>query len=54
MNLITLDNLLPYWSIPHLHANAMILINIVGALLLGMIVGYPLRQNSCRVKFLIH
>jgi putative Mg2+ transporter-C (MgtC) family protein len=40
MNLITLDNLLPYWSIPHLHANAMILINIVGALLLGMIVGY--------------
>jgi putative Mg2+ transporter-C (MgtC) family protein len=40
MNLLTLDNLLPYWSIPHLHANAMILINIVGALLLGMIVGY--------------
>lgn len=40
MTAITLDNLLPYWSIPHLHANAMILINIVGALLLGMIVGY--------------
>ena len=40
MNPISLDNLLPYWSIPHLHANAMILINIVGALLLGMIVGY--------------
>lgn len=40
MDLTTLNNWLSYWSIPHLQANAMILINIVGALLLGMIVGY--------------
>ena len=40
MNAIDFDTWLTYWSAPHLQANAMILLNIVGALLLGMIVGY--------------
>ncbi|MDD1622739.1 MAG: MgtC/SapB family protein [Methylococcaceae bacterium] len=40
MNPITPETLQSYWSTPQVEASIMILMNIVGALLLGMIVGY--------------
>ena len=40
MNPITADILFSYWSVAQLEINLMILMNIVGALILGMAVGY--------------
>lgn len=40
MNPISTETLFSYWSTPQVEASIMILMNIVGALLLGMIVGY--------------
>ena len=40
MNPIAPDRLISYWSVAQLEASVLILMNIVGALLLGMIVGY--------------
>ena len=40
MNPISSDRLISYWSTAQLEASLVILMNIVGALLLGMIVGY--------------
>jgi putative Mg2+ transporter-C (MgtC) family protein len=40
MNPISTHTLFSYWSMPQVEASVMILMNIVGALLLGMIVGY--------------
>jgi len=40
MNPIKTETLFSYWSTPQVEASIMILMNIVGALLLGMIVGY--------------
>lgn len=40
MNPISIETLYSYWSTPQVEASALILMNIVGALLLGMIVGY--------------
>ncbi|MDT4332893.1 MgtC/SapB family protein [Methylomonas sp. MED-D] len=40
MNPISPDILLSYWSTPQIEVNVVILMNIVGALLLGMVVGY--------------
>lgn len=40
MNVISVHNLLSYWSGTQLEANLLILANIVGALFLGMLVGY--------------
>lgn len=40
MNPISQASLISYWSTPQVEASIMILMNIVGALLLGMIVGY--------------
>ncbi len=34
------DMLFPFWSIPQLEVNGIIVLNLAGALLLGMIVGY--------------
>ena len=41
-----LGNLQQYWSAPFLAANAFIGINLVGALLLGMLVGYERSYNG--------
>ncbi len=40
MNPISTETLFSYWSTPQVEASVMILMNIIGALLLGMIVGY--------------
>lgn len=40
MNLISTEMLFSYWSTPQVEASIMILMNILGALFLGMIVGY--------------
>lgn len=40
MNPISSGQLFSYWSMPQLEISVMILLNIVGALFLGMIVGY--------------
>lgn len=40
MDLLSFENLHAYWSNAQIQANFLILLNIVGALLLGMIVGY--------------
>lgn len=40
MTLLTPDSLLAYWSTPMIQANIMIFFNLVGALLLGLLVGY--------------
>ncbi|MGZ4959484.1 MAG: MgtC/SapB family protein [Methylomonas sp.] len=40
MNPISVETLFSYWSTPQVEASVIILMNIVGALLLGMIVGY--------------
>jgi putative Mg2+ transporter-C (MgtC) family protein len=38
--MISMDSLLAYWSRPELATNALLLLNIFGALLLGLLVGY--------------
>jgi len=35
-----IDSLLSYWSAPHLLANFLIILNLIGALLLGLALGY--------------
>lgn len=40
MKPISTESLFSYWSLPQVEASAVIVMNIVGALLLGMIVGY--------------
>ena len=35
-----IDTLISYWSMPELRANGMVLLNLVGAWLLGLLVGY--------------
>ena len=40
MNPITADILFSYWSVTQIEVNVMILMNILGALILGMAVGY--------------
>jgi len=40
MNMLSYDVLSTYWSAPFLEANINIFLNILGALLLGMLVGY--------------
>ncbi len=40
MNLISFENLHSYWSSAQIEANFLILMNILGALMLGMVVGY--------------
>jgi putative Mg2+ transporter-C (MgtC) family protein len=40
MNLLSNSQLLAYWSASQLEANVLILLNIVGSLFLGMILGY--------------
>lgn len=40
MDLISMENMQSYWSEPQIEANLLILANILGALLLGMMVGY--------------
>ncbi len=40
MNLLSAESLMAYWSAPELEANGVILCNLVGALLLGFVVGY--------------
>lgn len=40
MSPISIQNLLAYWSSPQVEASMLILMNILGALFLGMIVGY--------------
>ncbi len=40
MHLLDANELSVYWSQPFLSANAFVLLNLVGALLLGMLVGY--------------
>lgn len=40
MNILSLDSLQTYWSAPQMEANLLILANILGALFLGMAVGY--------------
>ncbi len=39
-NLLSAESLWAYWSAPQMAANAVILCNLVGALLLGFVVGY--------------
>lgn len=40
MNIISIENMQAYWSTVQVEANILILVNITGALLLGMVVGY--------------
>ncbi|MEI8574895.1 MgtC/SapB family protein [Methylomonas sp. WH-1] len=40
MNPISPDRLISFWSLAQLEASVVILMNIVGALFLGMVVGY--------------
>jgi putative Mg2+ transporter-C (MgtC) family protein len=40
MNPISPESLISYWSVAQLEASALILMNIIGALFLGMVVGY--------------
>lgn len=40
MNLLSFETLYAYWSAPFMAANITIFLNILGALLLGMLVGY--------------
>ena len=40
MNILSVESLMTYWSAPFLAANITIFFNILGALLLGMLVGY--------------
>lgn len=38
--MLSLSHLLTYWNGPPLHANLLIIFNLIGALLLGMVIGY--------------
>ena len=40
MNLLSLESLTSYWSAPEVAINIVVLFNLLGALLLGMLVGY--------------
>ena len=40
MNLLSLESLTSYWSAPEVAINVIVLFNLLGALLLGMLVGY--------------
>lgn len=40
MSLLTLDSLASYWSTPIVEANILVFFNLLGALLLGLLVGY--------------
>lgn len=40
MTLLSFDSLASYWSLPILEANIIIFFNLLGALLLGLVVGY--------------
>lgn len=40
MSLLTLDSLATYWSLPVVEANVVVFFNLLGALLLGLLVGY--------------
>ncbi|MCK9283550.1 MAG: MgtC/SapB family protein [Rhodocyclaceae bacterium] len=40
MNILTLDFLRSFWSIPEVGVNVVIFMNLLGALLLGLVVGY--------------
>ena len=40
MTLLSFDSLSAYWSMPIIEANIIIFLNLVGALLLGLLVGY--------------
>ena len=40
MNLFTIESLAAYWSAPQVSANIIVFMNLVGALLLGFLVGY--------------
>jgi len=40
MNLLSPDALASYWSVPEMGVNILILFNLLGAMLLGMVVGY--------------
>jgi len=40
MNVLTTGNLLAYWSMPEISVNLVVFLNILGAMLLGMVVGY--------------
>ena len=40
MNLLSPDALASYWSVPEMGVNLLIFFNLVGAMLLGMVVGY--------------
>lgn len=38
--MLSLQQLLTYWNGPPFHANLLIILNLIGALLLGMVIGY--------------
>ncbi|AMO99700.1 mgtC family protein [Collimonas arenae] len=40
MNMLLLDSLAAYWSAPEVAANVLIFFNLLGALFLGMLIGY--------------
>jgi putative Mg2+ transporter-C (MgtC) family protein len=40
MNLLSIQSLVAYWSAPELAANITVFLNLLGALLLGLLVGY--------------
>jgi len=40
MNMLSQDSLMAYWSLPEVSLNIVLFMNIVGAMLLGLIVGY--------------
>lgn len=40
LNQITIDSLLAYWSVSEISTNLVVIMNITGSLLLGLIVGY--------------
>lgn len=40
MSLLTQDSLAAYWSLPVIEANIVVFFNLVGALILGLLVGY--------------
>jgi putative Mg2+ transporter-C (MgtC) family protein len=40
MNMISIESLMAYWSAPEVATNIMVFFNLLGALLLGLLVGY--------------
>jgi len=40
MNMLSLDSLAAYWSAPEIAANVLIFFNLLGALILGLLIGY--------------